>query len=487
VTADRRTGLIPVGEGLATALEEEGDVMPSVLLVDDEKSFRLILESALAAEGYEVRTAADVRSGRAAWRLAPADLVILDRNLPDGDGVELLKELRVERDERNLDTTFLVVTAYADVDNAVLALKHGADDYVTKPVQLPDLLVKLRKGLERRALERQVQALRRGAPDVASILRRSRSPRMQRVIEMAERVAESPDTPVLVQGESGSGKDLVARFIHERTPTRASHAFVELNCAAITEQLAESELFGHERGAFTDAKTAKRGLLELADGGTIFLDEIADLGPSVQGKLLRVLETMRFRRVGGTQDRAVDVRVISATHRDLAAEVEAKQFRLDLYHRLDVFHLVVPPLRERREDVIEIATQFMGETARRLRRPIEAISREAAEALLAYDFPGNVRELRNVIERGVILETSSELTTRSIVLGRATSTPEESASFLRVDVAANGEPPTLREVEATYVTKVLEHVAWNKTRAAKILGITFPTIQKKIQDYGLER
>jgi len=292
---------------------------------------------------------------------------------------------------------------------------------------------------------------------------------------------------VLVQGESGSGKDLVARFIHERTPTRASHAFVELNCAAISEQLAESELFGHERGAFTDAKTAKRGLLELADGGTIFLDEIADLGPSVQGKLLRVLETMRFRRVGGTQDRAVDVRVISATHRDLAAEVEAKQFRLDLYHRLDVFHLVVPPLRERREDVIEIATQFMEETARRLRRPIEAISREAAEALLAYDFPGNVRELRNVIERAVILETSRELTTRSIVLGRATSTHEEVASFLRVEVGANGEPPTLREVEATYVTKVLELVAWNKTRAAKILGITFPTIQKKIQDYGLER
>jgi DNA-binding NtrC family response regulator len=310
---------------------------------------------------------------------------------------------------------------------------------------------------------------------------------MQRVIEMAERVAESPDTPVLVQGESGSGKDLVARFIHERTPTRASHAFVELNCAAISEQLAESELFGHERGAFTDAKTAKRGLLELADGGTIFLDEIADLGPSVQGKLLRVLETMRFRRVGGTQDRAVDVRVISATHRDLAAEVEAKQFRLDLYHRLGVFHLVVPPLRERREDVIEIATQFMEETARRLRRPIEAISREAAEALLAYDFPGNVRELRNVIERAVILETSRELTTRSIVLGRATSTHEEVASFLRVEVGANGEPPTLREVEATYVTKVLELVAWNKTRAAKILGITFPTIQKKIQDYGLER
>lgn len=459
---------------------------PSVLLVDDEKSFRLILESALASEGYSVRTAADVRTGRAAWRQAAADLVILDRNLPDGDGVALLEELRADASERNLDTTFLVVTAYADVDNAVLALKRGADDYVTKPVQLPDLLVKLRKGLERRALERQVQALRRGAPDVATILQRSRSPKMQRVLEMAARVAESPDTPVLVQGESGSGKDLVARFIHERTPQRAQSAFVELNCAAISEQLAESELFGHERGAFTDAKVAKRGLLELADGGTIFLDEVADLGPSVQGKLLRVIETMRFRRVGGTQDRGVNVRVVSATHHDLSAAVERKLFRLDLYHRLDVFHLMVPPLRERREDVIEIATQFMRETARRLGRPVDSISREASEALLAYDFPGNVRELRNVIERAVILETSRELTSRAVVLGRPLSTTEATEpGFMQVQLGPDGEPPSLRDVEREFVAKVLEHTGWNKTRAARLLGITFPTIQKKIQDYGI--
>lgn len=458
---------------------------PSVLLVDDEKSFRVILESALSAEGYEVRTAADVRSGREAWKQSAANLVILDRNLPDGDGVELLKELRAESDARNLDTTFLVVTAYADVDNAVLALKHGADDYVTKPVQLPDLLVKLRKGLERRALERQVQALRRGTPEVSSLLRRSSSPKMQQVIEMAERVAESPDTPVLVQGESGTGKELIARFIHEQTASRNTDAFVELNCAAIAEQLAESELFGHERGAFTDAKSAKRGLLELADGGTIFLDEIGDLGPSVQGKLLRVLETMRFRRVGGTQDRAVDVRVISATHRDLVAAVDAREFRLDLYHRLDVFHLHVPPLRERREDVLEIASQFMQNTARRLGRTLEGISEEAAQALLAYDFPGNVRELRNIIERAVILEREPVLGRRSIVLGRSASLPEAQAAFLRVALKEDGEPPTLRDVEKEYVTRVLEHAGWNKTRAAKLLGVSFPTVQKKIQDYDI--
>lgn len=460
-------------------------MIPSVLVVDDEKSFRVILESALSAEGYVVRTAADVRSGREAWTKAAADLVILDRNLPDGDGVDLLKELRAEAEARNLGTTFLVVTAYADVDNAVLALKHGADDYVTKPVQLPDLLIKLKKGLERRALERQVQALRRGTPDVTSILHRSQSSAMKRVIEMAERVAESPETPVLVQGESGTGKELIARFIHQQTPSRHAEAFVELNCAAITEQLAESELFGHERGAFTDAKSAKRGLLELADGGTIFLDEIGDLGPNVQGKLLRVLETMRFRRVGGTEDRAVDVRVISATHRDLAAAVETREFRLDLYHRLDVFHLVVPPLRERREDVLEIATQFMRETARRLGRPLEEISKEAADALLAYDFPGNVRELRNIVERAVILETGSVLGLSSIVLGRTTGAAISADEFLRIAVGDDGEPPSLRDVEKAYVTKVLEHVGWNKTRAAKLLGVSFPTVQKKIQDYDI--
>ncbi len=459
---------------------------PSVLLIDDEKSFRLILESALEREGYAVRTAPDIKRARELWTEQGTDLVIVDRNLPDGDGVDLLSEMKQDAALRNLDTTFLVVTAYADIDNAVLALKRGADDYVTKPVQLPDLLVKLRKGLERRALERRVQALRRGEPDVAAILRRTRNPKMQRALEMAERVAESPDTPVLIQGESGSGKDMVARFIHALTPGRADYAMVELNCAAISEQLAESELFGHERGAFTDAKAAKRGLLELADGGTVFLDEIADLGLGVQGKLLRVFETLRFRRVGGTQDREVNVRVLSATHRDLEAAVAERAFRLDLFHRLDVFHLIVPPLRERPEDILDLTEHFMMATARRLGRPIDGIAPEAARALQAYPFPGNVRELRNVVERGVILETGRELTLRSIILGRGMPpVGDDTVPLLRILPRDDGEFPTLREVERDYVVRVLEHTSWNKTKAAKILGITFPTIQKKVQDYGL--
>ena len=458
----------------------------SVLVIDDEKSFRLILESALVSEGYAVRTAPDVKAARAAWNSESADLVIVDRNLPDGDGVDLLTDLKADARERNLDTTFLVVTAYADVDNAVLALKRGADDYVTKPVQLPDLLVKLRKGLERRALERRVQAMRRGEPDVITILRRTRSEAMKRVLEMAERVAESRDTAVLIQGESGAGKDMVARYIHSLTPDRAEGTFVELNCAAISEQLAESELFGHERGAFTDAKSAKRGLLELADGGTLFLDEIGDLGPSVQGKLLRVLETMRFRRVGGTHDRDVDVRVISATHRDLGAAVEEGSFRLDLFHRLDVFHLSLPPLRERPEDILDLAEQFMTQTSRRLGRTIEALSKPAIAALKSYPFPGNVRELRNVIERAVILEKGRELDIGSIILGPGgLLTSHDEDLFLKVRLDADGNPPSLRRLERDYVARVLEHAGRNKTRAAKILGVTFPTIQKKIQEHDL--
>ena len=430
---------------------------PRLLLIDDERSFRLILKSALDSEGFNVRTAATLAEGQAAWSEEAPDVVIIDRNLPDGDGVELLAILRKEASERNLQTTFIVVTAYADVDNAVLALQRGADDYITKPVQLPDLLTKLRKARERRALERQVEALRRREPDVV--------------------------TSVLIHGESGSGKDLMARLIHSLTPSRCNQAMVELNCAAITEQLAESELFGHERGAFTDAKEAKRGLLELADESTLFLDEIADLGPNVQGKLLRVLETMRFRRVGGTKDREVNVRVISATHQDLNTSVEAGRFRLDLFHRLDVFHLELPALRERPEDILSLAEEFLRGTMQRLHKPFEGIDSAAAEALKTYAFPGNVRELKNIMERAAILQSTPILGMDALVLGRSQPQPHAPA-LLHIDKNAD-TLPTLKELEALYVAKVLDETGGNKTQAAKVLGITFPTITKKIRDYDL--
>jgi two-component system, NtrC family, response regulator AtoC len=456
----------------------------SVLLIDDERAFRSITASALEGEGYEVHQAATAAEGEATWRRNPADFVIIDRRLPDGDGLRLLERLRSDAEERNIDAAFLMVTAYADVDHAVEALKRGADDYLTKPIQLADIFIKLRKATERRTLQRRVRALRRGEPDVVSMLRATRNPGMQRTLEMAESVATSPSTAVLIHGESGSGKDLLARYIHAHTPSRAESAFVELNCAALSEQLAESELFGHERGAFTDAHTAKRGLLELADEGTLFLDEVGDLGPGIQAKLLRVIETMRFRRVGGTRDHAVDVRIVSATNRDLAQAVEQGGFRLDLYHRLNVFHIEVPPLRERPEDVPVLARGFLEATARRLGRPVRELSPETERALVQYPFPGNIRELKNVIERAVILERGRVLTPDALVLrpvyeGGAS---RGGSSFFTAELESDGSPPPLRDVERAYVERVLAHAGNNKTRAAKLLGVTFPTVAKKLGD-----
>lgn len=452
----------------------------SVLLIDDEKSFRVIVEAALREEGYDVRTAANATLGMESWRKSPTDLVILDRNLPDADGVDVLAKLVEESNERGTESVFLMVTAYAEVDNAVDALRRGADDYITKPVQLPDLVIKLQKALERRRLERRVRALRSREADVVPLLEQSKSPAMQKVLDMARKVAASRDTSVLLQGETGSGKDMLARYIHARTERRSEAALIELNCAAIADSLAESELFGHERGAFTDAKAAKAGLLELADEGTLFLDEIGDLGSAIQAKLLRVLETMRFRRVGGTRDLHVDVRFISATNRDLALDVEEGRFRLDLFHRIDVFHIVVPPLRERPEDIVALSEFFMRATASRLGRKMDGIDGAAIDALRSYPFPGNVRELRNVIERALILESGTTLTASSLVLNTARSAPSTNDAFFTVRLPQGAPPPTLREIDILYTEHILGKADGNKTQAARILGISFPTIAKKV-------
>jgi DNA-binding NtrC family response regulator len=362
--------------------------------------------------------------------------------------VDLLASLTQEAQERGADTLFLVVTAYADVENAVQALRRGADDYLTKPVQLSDMLLKIRKALEARRLRNRVRALRREGRPPGNALLTTESPVMGEVIERARRVAQSPSTSVLLQGESGTGKEVLARLIHDETPGRSDEAMVTLNCAAIAEGLLESELFGHERGAFTDAKIAKRGLLELAAGGTLFLDEVGELGPALQTKLLRVLETTTFRRVGGTRDVVVDVRIIAATNRNLEEEVAAGRFRLDLFHRLDVFHLSLPPLRERREDVPQLARWLLERIAHRLARPAPRLSPEAEAVLVAYDYPGNVRELRNVLERALILETGPRITPASLVLGRsARASPSGAEPFFTAPLSDAGRPPTLAELE----------------------------------------
>ncbi|HTP24791.1 MAG TPA: sigma-54 dependent transcriptional regulator [Anaeromyxobacteraceae bacterium] len=457
-----------------------------MLIIDDEKSFRVIAEAALSREGYAVRTAASGAAGAQAWRKEPFDVVLLDRNLPDIDGVDLLATLTKEALDRGVNTLFLVATAYADVENAVQALRQGAEDYLTKPIQLSELVVKIRKALEARRLRNRVRAFRREARQPLDALLASESAAMRELLGRARKVAQSPSTSVLLQGESGTGKEVVARLIHEETPGRRDEAMVELNCAAIAEGLLESELFGHEQGAFTDARSAKPGLLELAAGGTLFLDEVGELGSPLQTKLLRALETTTFRRVGGTRDLPLDVRFIAATNRNLEHEVAVGRFRLDLFHRLNVFQLTVPPLRERREDIPRLSHWLLDRIAKRSGRVPPSLSPSAQQVLAAYDYPGNVRELRNVLERALILESGPEITPASLVLGGSARPTGPAQAFFSISLREDERPPSLAEVEKQYLERLLSHARGNRAEVARLLKVSYPTVAKKIADYGIK-
>jgi two-component system response regulator AtoC len=452
-----------------------------ILIIDDEKTFRVVAQAALSAEGFEAASAASAGEGLAAARELRPDVVVLDRNLPDADGLAVLERLRGETSDAPAPLV-IMATAYGEIENAVQAVKLGAFDYLTKPIQLPVLVVTVKKALDARRLRRRAEGFSGAARRrLERDLFKGESAAMRSVLALAEKVALSPDTTVLIQGESGTGKELVSHFVHLHTPGRSDAPFVELNCAAIPETLLEAELFGYERGAFTDAKRAKPGLLEQAEGGTVFLDEIGDMPTATQAKLLRVLETQVFRRLGGTRDIRADVRFISATHRDLEASVDKGTFRLDLFHRLDVFHIQIPPLRDRRDDVLPLAKFFLQELATRAGKEITALAPEAERRLLAYAFPGNVRELRNVIERGVILETGRLLSEGSILL-REEDRPSSGASA----PAGGGTLPTLEEMEKAYLLQLLERAEGNRSQVARWMGVSYPTVMKKITDYGID-
>src|SRR4051812_31210668 len=461
---------------------------PTVLVIDDEKTFRIVAEEALSAEGFAVTTAASGQAGLAAWQREPCDLVILDRHLPDTDGIAVLEAIVRGANERGLDTLVVIATAYADVASAVQSVKLGAFDYLSKPLQLPELVVTVRKALEAKRLRAQVRQLAVRAAAAIGQFVAGASPAMASVVDMVDKVAQATDTTVLVQGESGTGKEHIADLIHRRTPGRCDGPFIEINCASVPESLLESELFGHERGAFTDAKGTERGLFEEADGGTLFLDEVGEMPVATQAKLLKVLEEMTFRRLGGTRDLSMDVRVVAATNKDLAEEVQRGAFRLDLYHRLDVFHLRLPPLRDRREDIIPLATHFLARFATRMRKRAARFAPQTERLLLAYDYPGNVRELRNVVERAVILSTQEVIGDDCIVLsgpsrpGLAGPVPP---SFFSIDVDGAGKPPDLEALERAYIARLLTFAGGNRTAVARLLGVSYPTIAKKIADYGL--
>jgi DNA-binding NtrC family response regulator len=421
---------------------------------------RWSLGEALRGWGYEPIQAETATAGLAAFDADQPAAILLDINLPDGSG---------------LDAVVIMITANVLVDETIAALRGGAYDFIGKPINLEELQVAIRNGIEAGRLRKEVNLFRRERAQQFSFDQIiGESPAMREMLALAHKVAESEVSSVLLQGESGTGKDLVVKAIHYHS-SRAEHPFVAINCAAIPGTLIESELFGYEKGAFTDAKARKEGLFEQAEGGTLFLDEIGELELSLQAKLLRVLEEGSFRRVGGLKDLPLDVRVIAASNRDLKTEGEAGRFRADLFYRLSVIQIDIPPLRERGDDVKVLAEHYISNFKSRLRKSIDTITPEALTAFRNYAWPGNVRELRNVIERAMILEDGDEITTKYLPRGLAGESRAgiESRGGTRPDhipLPPNGV--SLEEVEMSLVRQALERSGGNQTKAAELLDIS---------------
>jgi two-component system NtrC family response regulator len=434
-----------------------------ILVVDDEAGIRRLIEKELGGPARRVITADTVAAGLKAFKATTFDAVLLDMRLPDGSGLELLEHFQ----DLAPEVQVIVITGHADVDNAVQAMKRGAYDYLTKPFQLDRLELLLEKACQRTLLQRENRALRHAQSELPPRQLVGRSTRMDEVRFLLGKVAPT-DVPVLLTGESGTGKTLVAQCLHDLSQ-RKSHPLITKNCGAFQKDLIRSELFGHRRGAFTGAHEAAEGLLSFANKGSLFLDEIGEVPLEVQSALLRVLETSTFRRVGDRDEQRVDVRLVFATNRNLHEEVEAGRFSQALFHRINVFNIPLPPLRERKEDIPAMVEFFLARVA--FGGAEARISDRAMQCLLAYDWPGNVRELQNVLERGVILSDAGVVTEACLPL-----------ELNRSDVqTAEGSPfLPLREVERQHIQAVLRHVEGSRTKAASILGIGRKTLYRKL-------
>jgi DNA-binding NtrC family response regulator len=439
----------------------------SVLIVDDDELIRSFLQTILQEEGHRVEEAKNGREGLAKLISGDFDLAITDLKMPGLSGLELLQEGRKLKPE----VRWIVITAFGSIENAVEAMKAGAADYLAKPFREPGELRRVIQRVLREAQAEQTisflsEELGKQFPPLEMIFL---GEKMQRAYRLVKEVAPTPAS-VLISGPSGTGKELVARVVHQLSPRREK-PFVAVHCAALAETLLESELFGHERGAFTGAVNARKGRFELADGGTIFLDEIGDLPPAVQVKLLRVLQEREFERVGGTKTLAVDVRVISATNKDLKTEVDSRRFREDLYYRLNVFPIPLPPLGERPEAILPLAEYFGNKFAVSFGKKFLGFTPAAQAALRGYGWPGNIRELQNVIERASILASG-----------------EIDAHHLNLEFSADEPPPAdglLRNLEREAIQKVLSEAGGNRKKAAQVLGISLRTLQYRIKEYGL--
>ncbi|MBW1645906.1 MAG: sigma-54-dependent Fis family transcriptional regulator [Deltaproteobacteria bacterium] len=451
----------------------------SLLVVDDEAGMAEFLEIMLSRQHYRVTVTTSARRAAALIGEQTFDLVISDISMPEMSGLELLRLVK----EKSPATEMVMITAYASSETAIEAMKCGAYDYITKPFNNDEILLTIRKALENSRLQREnrrLQAELEKKYGFGNLI--GKSPAMLRVYELIKRVAPVKAN-VLLTGESGTGKELVARAIHYAGP-RKDRPLITVNCGAIPEQLLESEFFGHEKGAFTGADRARQGYLAAADGGTVFLDEIGELPPALQVKLLRVIQEKRFTPVGSTRELAVDIQLISATNRDLEAEVAAGNFREDLFYRLNVIRIDLPPLRERSLDIPLLARHFLDRYAREYQRPLTGFTPEALQCLAAYHYPGNVRELENIVERAVVLETGELLTPASLpaALGGRSDSPE--TSLYRLPDAGLDLEATVAELEKELIRQALERCGHHKTKAAALLGLSFRSFRYRLEKYG---
>ena len=449
--------------------EKQAEFSPRILVVDDEPRARRALVELLEVEGYEVREASDGFKALGVLREWPTDVLLTDWRMPVMDGITLLKKAR----EECPDLACVVMTAFGSVESAVEAMKAGADDYLTKPLNFDAVALVLSRAVERLKLRRELHSLRADKKRSQGGLIGKSAP-LQEMISLIDQVAASRAT-VLISGESGTGKELIARRIHEES-NRAEMPFVRLHCAALAESLLESELFGHEKGAFTGATTRREGRFEEANGGTLFLDEIGEISPSTQVKLLRFLQQREFERVGGNKTIEVDVRVVTATNRDLEEEVRKGNFREDLYFRLNVIHIEAPPLRARPGDVAILARHFVVKYARENEKTVREISPEAMEILESYDWPGNVRELENIIERSVVLVDGDRIDPRHLP-----SRLDQNSTRFTEGIHIPGS--TLEELERYAILRTYEATGGSTAETAELLGISVRKIQYRLRDY----
>jgi two-component system response regulator PilR (NtrC family) len=447
---------------------------PLALIVDDEPDIRELLEITLGRMNIDSRAAEDLHAARRLLAAEQFDLCLTDMRLPDGNGIELVETIG----QHYPDLPVAVITAHGNMDSAVQALKAGAFDFVSKPVDLGVLrnLVSTALKLEKRAPAEPRQP---GAEKQSELL--GKSPAAEQIRRMIHKLARS-QAPVFISGESGTGKELAARQIHQQGP-RADHDFIAVNCGAIPQELMESEFFGHMRGSFTGAISDKQGLFQAADGGTLFLDEVADLPLNMQVKLLRAIQEKSIRPVGAQKELPVDVRITSATHKDLTALVERGEFRQDLFYRVNVIELAIPPLRERKDDIPLLTDTILGRIAAHAGTHKPRIDKDALQALYKYHFPGNVRELENILERAVALCEEEIITLGDLLIPAGTATENPATSRINSDLPLDEH---LEQVERELITKALEETHWNKTAAAKRLGISFRALRYKLDKLGME-